>query len=212
MSPSRNEGDNMATIVVARAGEQGLQAALLDSMYRLRSEVFSERLGWDVRVEDGREHDWFDLIGPYYLVAHEGDGRALGCCRLLPTLGPNMLRDIFPCLLDGAPAPAAENVWEVSRFAISAQCTEGRFGFSGVPASILSEMICFAGAQSVDALVGVTSAPVERMLRHLGLEVERLGATRRIGKVMSLAFRIPVNGHNLEVAGAKDRYDLSRAA
>jgi len=202
----------MTTIVVARAGERGLQAALLDSMYRLRSEVFSERLGWEVRVEDGREHDWFDLIGPYYLVAHEGDGRALGCCRLLPTTGPNMLRDIFPYLLDGAAVPAAENIWEVSRFAISTQCTEGRFGFSGVPASILSEMICFAGSQGVDALVGVTSAPVERMLRHMGLAVERLGAARRIGKVMSLAFRIPVDAHNLEVAGAKDRYDLSRAA
>lgn len=90
-------------------------------MYRLRSEVFHHRLGWEVHVEQGREHDWFDLIGPYYhcLVAHQDGLALLGCCRLLPTLGPNMLRDIFPFLLDNTPMPASDNIWEVSRFAIN---------------------------------------------------------------------------------------------
>ena len=92
-------------IIAARAGDCGLGAPLLDSMYRLRAQVFRQRLGWDVRVEDGREHDWFDLIGPYYLVAHDGAQNALGCCRLLPSVGPNMLRDVFPSLLDGGPVP-----------------------------------------------------------------------------------------------------------
>ncbi len=192
----------MVTITAARAGERGLHAALLDSMYRLRAEVFHHRLGWEVRVEDGREHDWFDLIGPHYLVAHQDGFDALGCCRLLPTLGPNMLRDIFPFLLDGIPVPAAENIWEVSRFAISGRCSQGGFGFSEVPASILAEMILFAGRQRIESLVGVTSAPVERMLKRMGLEVERLGKSRRIGQVMSLAFRIPVDAHNLNVADA----------
>ena len=62
----------MATITIARAGEHGLGAPLLDSMYRLRCEVFHKRLNWDVHVENGREHDWFDLMGPHYLVAHDG--------------------------------------------------------------------------------------------------------------------------------------------
>jgi acyl homoserine lactone synthase len=206
----------MATITIARAGERGLHAPLLDSMYRLRAEVFHRRLGWDVRVEEGREHDWFDLIGPYYLVAHDTDFHALGCCRLLPTQGPNMLRDIFPFLLDGAPVPAAEDIWEVSRFALSERCSQGGFGFSEIPASILSEMIHFAGQQQVEALVGVTSAPVERMLKRMGLEVERLGRVQRIGQVMSLAFRIPIHPGNLSVAydhrNVAPRIDLSSAA
>jgi acyl homoserine lactone synthase len=192
----------MTTITVARAGERGLHAALLDSMFRLRADVFHHRLGWEVRVEDGREHDWFDLIGPYYLVAHHDGFDALGCCRLLPTLGPNMLRDIFPFLLDGAPVPAADNIWEVSRFAISSRCSQGAFGFSEIPALILAEMILFAGRQQIESLIGVTSAPVERMLKRMGLHVERLGAPQRIGQVMSLAFRIPVDAYNLNVANA----------
>ena len=192
----------MTTITVARAGERGLHASLLDSMYRLRSEVFHHRLGWEVRVEQGREHDWFDLIGPYYLVAHQDGLDVLGCCRLLPTLGPNMLRDIFPFLLDDDPVPAAENIWEVSRFAISHRCSQGGFGFSEVPISILAEMILFASRQHIVSLVGVTSAPVERMLKRMGLQIERLGKPQRIGQVMSLAFQIPVNAYNIDVADA----------
>ncbi len=201
----------MASIIIGRAGEQGLGAPLLDSMYRLRCDVFHERLRWDVRVEHGREHDWFDLIGPHYLIAHDGGASALGCCRLLPTQGPNMLRDIFPTLLDGAPAPAGPAIWEVSRFAIDQRCAGEGYGFGAVPASMLAEMFRFAGTHGIEALVGVTSAPVERMLRHLGLHVERLGATQRIGRVMSLAFRMPV-AENLEVVGPAPVLTVSHAA
>lgn len=205
----------MNRISIGRAGELDLNATLLDSMYRLRSEVFHERLGWDVRVEHGREHDWFDLIGPHYLVAHQDGMQALGCCRLLPTLGPNMLRDIFPSLLDGAPAPATPSTWEVSRFAISARCGGDGFGFGELPAAMLADMFHFAASRGVEELVGVTSAPIERMLRHLGLHVERLGTPRRIGRVLSLAFRMPVSD-NLAVAGriggSAPAVDIARAA
>lgn len=201
----------MASIIIARAGENGLGAPLLDSMYRLRSDVFHHRLGWEVRVDNGREHDWFDLIGPHYLVAHDGASNALGCSRLLPTAGPNMLRDIFPFLLDGAPAPSSSAVWEISRFAINSACAGDGFGFGYVPAAMLAEMFRFAGAHGIEDLVGVTSTPVERMLRHLGLRVERLGLAKRIGHVMSLAFRMPVE-ENLLTIGTSPFVAIARAA
>lgn len=201
----------MTTITIGRAGEHGLHASLLDSMYRLRCEVFHERLHWDVRIEHGREHDWFDLIGPHYIVAHDTGGEALGCCRLLPTMGPNMLRDIFPMLLDGAPPPVSSTTWEISRFAVRGRhATEG-FGFGTIPAAMLADMFRFAGAQGIDTIVGVTSAPIERMLRHLGLQLERLGAPRRIGCVQSLAFRMSV-ADNLQVVGTAPLADVARAA
>ncbi len=201
----------MAAITIARAGEHGLGAPLLDSMYRLRSDVFHKRLGWDVRVEDGREHDWFDLIGPHYVVARDGDSRALGCCRLLPTLGPNMLRDIFPGLLDGAPAPASASIWEVSRFALCDEGAQGGFGFSEISSLIIAEVFRFIATQGAESLVGVTSAPFERMMRHMGLQVERLGAARRIGNVMSLAFSMPV-AENLRVVGPSPALHVAHAA
>lgn len=201
----------MESIIIARAGENGLSAPLLDSMYRLRSDIFHRRLGWEVQVDNGREHDWFDLIGPHYLVAHDGASNALGCSRLLPTTGPNMLRDIFPFLLDGTPAPSSSTVMEVSRFAVSSACAGDGFGFGDVPAAMLAEMFRFASAHGVEDLVGVTSAPVERMLRHMGLQVDRLGLARKIGKVMSLAFRMPVD-ENLRTVGPTPSVAVARAA
>jgi acyl homoserine lactone synthase len=200
----------MTTITIARAGEAALRAPLMDSMYRLRSQVFHSRLGWDVHVENGREHDWFDLIGPHYLVAHEKGGgtRALGCCRLLPTLGPNMLRDVFPGLVDEGSIPAHETIWEVSRFAVSGTHGEGGYGFSQLPAAMVAEVLRFAAMQGLQSIVGVTSAPFERMLHRLGLRVERLGKPRRIGRVMSLAFCLPVDEANLSAIASIRASDM----
>lgn len=186
----------MTEITIARAGQGRLSPTLLDSMYRLRHDVFHGRLGWDVRSELGREHDWYDLIGPYYLVAHRPDPaerRAIGCWRMLPTTGPYMLRDVFSILLDGAPAPVDPKVWEISRFAVAEDAAGSRFGFSDLPAEMLRAMVRFAVWQGLDAIVGVTSAAVERMLLQLGFEVERLGRPQRIGRVMSLAFRLAMD-------------------
>lgn len=181
----------MTSIITARAGEHGLGAPLLDSMYRLRREVFHDRLQWAVRVENGREHDWFDLIGPRYVVAHDGASNVLGCCRLLPTLGPNMLRDIFPDLLDAA-APVSPSIWEISRFAIDRGIADSHYGFGTVPKSLVLHTLRCADAHGISTLVGVTTVSMERLLRHMGLQIERLGPARRIGNAMSLAFEAHV--------------------
>jgi acyl homoserine lactone synthase len=191
--PHSAEGEaTMTDLTIARAGEGRLSADLLDSMFRLRHDVFHERLGWDVRSEGGREHDWYDLIGPHYLVAHEGR-RALGCWRMLPTQGPYMLRDIFPQLLAGDPAPAAPGVWEISRFAVADEACGHSFGFGDMPAEMLRAMVRFAVRRDIHTIVGVTSAAVERMLRQLGFSVERLGPPQRIGRVLSVAFRLAMD-------------------
>lgn len=204
----------MTTITIGRAGNGRISPALMDGMHRLRADVFHHRLRWEVEVRHGREHDRFDLARPYYLLAHDGaaagipnaaaPARVLGCCRVLPTLGPNMLRDVFPELADACGVPACADVWEVSRFAVAAGAeeAEGGYGFSEIPAQMVARLLRFCADRGVRALVGVTSAPFERMLRRLGLQVGRLGPPRRIGRVMSLAFELPLDAHNLRIADA----------
>jgi N-acyl-L-homoserine lactone synthetase len=55
-------------------------------------------------------------------------------------------------------------------------------------------------SQGARALVGVTSAAFERMLLGMGLVLRRLGRPRRIGRVTSLAFELPLDAGNLEQA------------
>ena len=90
----------------------------LAEMHRLRYRVFKERLGWDVEVSGDMEIDEFDACRPAYLLQTDDEDRIQGCVRLLPTTGPTMLRDTFPLLLDGQPAPASDTIWESSRFGV----------------------------------------------------------------------------------------------
>lgn len=63
-------------------------------MHRLRRRVFKERLDWDVSVSNGLEIDQYDSFKPTYLLAVE-QRDVVGCVRLLPTTGRNML--VFRC-------------------------------------------------------------------------------------------------------------------
>lgn len=205
----------MNHLIIDRAGQGRLDAALLDSMFQLRHAVFHDRLGWQVRSERGRECDVYDALGPHYLVACERPGSrvATGCWRLLPTTGPYMLRDVFPMLLEGVAAPADAYTWEISRFAVAATHTGSGYGFGELPAQMLRAMLRFGISRGLDAIVGVTSAAVERMLRRLGFTVERLGRPQRIGKVMCVAFRLPLDeATQLAVCGEILRPRLERAA
>ena len=95
----------------------------INAMFRNRAETFAERLGWEVAVKDGYERDMFDDANPLYLVSVDPDTEEYwGSLRLLPTTGPNMLRDVFPQLLDGDTVESA-TIWESSRI-----CTAGARG------------------------------------------------------------------------------------
>src|ERR1700744_3261441 len=92
----------------------------MDAMFRSRAVTFSERLGWDVTVKNGYERDAFDDANPLYLVSVDPDTEEYwGSLRLLPTTGPNMLRDVFPQLLDGGCIESA-TIWESSRIGAAA--------------------------------------------------------------------------------------------
>src|SRR6202011_2102585 len=95
----------------------------LHQMHRIRKTVFKDRLGWDVTVSGELEVDEYDALGPSYLLSIDSYGTVNGCVRLLPTTGPNMLRDIFPSFVTKAAVPCGERGGEASRFAVRGNTT-----------------------------------------------------------------------------------------
>ena len=90
--------------------------AQLDEMFRQRYDVFVRILKWDIPGIDHercREIDQFDRPDTVYLLVMH-DGAVLGASRMLPTTGPNMMRDVFPALCKDGP-PESAHVWEWSR-------------------------------------------------------------------------------------------------
>jgi len=173
-------------------------ARQLDSMFRLRHEVFGERLAWDVGSTAGRERDLFDELDPVYIVC-EQDGEVLGSWRLLPTTGPYMLKDVFPQLLHGTPPPIATDVWEISRFAVSKRVAgNGSLGtIRAVTQMLLEQLFTFAARRRISRIVAVTEVRFERVLGRAGLLTERFGPPLRIGKTMAVSGFADVSDLNL---------------
>jgi acyl homoserine lactone synthase len=192
----------------------------IDAMHRNRAETFSDRLGWEVVVEDGYERDVFDDDNPLYLVSVDPDTEEYrGSLRMLPTTGPNMLRDVFPQLLDGDDVESA-TIWEVSRICAAAVAGQQERSRSGVD-SVLSELILGIGEVGVAAgltqIVAVFDARIFRVLKAAGCNPEIIGTPQRIGDVMCYAglfdtgegplkaFRAATGiGHSVLAPGAKE--------
>src|SRR5271165_6563199 len=161
----------------------------MDAMFRDRARTFSGRLGWEVTVKDGYERDTFDDANPLYLVSVDPDTEQYcGSLRLLPTTGPNMLRDVFPYLLDEGEFIESAAIWESSRICGVPSEGQPKGSKSGVNA-VLGELIAgiaeVAILGGITQIVGVFDARVYRVLKAAGCNPQLIGRPQRIGETMS---------------------------
>jgi N-acyl-L-homoserine lactone synthetase len=162
---------------------------LIDEMFRLRARIFRDRLRWDVQVVDGKERDKYDDEAPVYLVYTDDEtGEIKGSLRLLPTTGPTLLADFFSDTLPDAVHLSAPTIWECTRFCLDDEILDwGRQDelllASAVLIAALGEVAISAGIESI---IGNFEAPMLRLYRRIGCEVEVLGSTSRYGRPVYL--------------------------
>ncbi|MBB4383010.1 acyl-homoserine-lactone synthase [Bradyrhizobium sp. SBR1B] len=167
-------------------------------MHRLRGRVFKDRLDWDVSVSYGLEIDQYDTFKPTYLLALE-QTEVVGCVRLLPTTGRNMLAETFPVLLDGNPAPKATTIWESSRFCVDTQtvAATAENGLRKATFLLFAAMIEWGQQRNLRAIATVTDLRMERILRRAGWQLHRLGTPRQIGTTKAVAGLLPITDEAL---------------
>lgn len=172
---------------------------LTRGMHRLRGRVFKERLDWDVSVSDGLEIDQYDAFKPTYLLALEQND-VVGCVRLLPTTGHNMLADTFPVLLDGHAAPKADRIWESSRFCVDTKsvAATAENGLREATFLLFAAMIEWGQQRDLQAIATVTDLRMERILRRAGWQLDRLGTPRQIGATKAVAGLLPITNDALD--------------
>jgi len=190
----------------------------LDSMFRLRHEVFKERLDWEVGAGGDRERDMFDDLDPVYIVCEE-EGEVLGSWRLLPTTGPYMLKNVFPELLYGMPAPEGPDIWEISRFAVSKRVigNESLGTIKTVTNILLKELFKFAERRQISRIVAVADVRFERILKRAGLLTQRFGAPLQIGVTRAVSGYADVSELNVrrlalgldDVAAAPPQFQIA---
>ena len=126
--------------------------SLIDAMFRCRAQTFHERLKWDVVVKNGYEQDVFDDHNPLYVVSADPVTEEYwASIRLLPTTGPNMLRDVFSCLLDDGEVIESATIW---RGRVSARSAERVSQDAPEAASITLSQNCLLGSARLPRSLG----------------------------------------------------------
>lgn len=166
-------------------------AELMNKMFRIRAKVFKERLDWEVEVEDGYERDCFDDLNPLYLLSVDDDGELLGCLRLLPTTGPNMLRDVFNILIPDGKIESPL-IWESSRFCINPDIRHNTRDIetafvNRVTIELLSGIAEVGLAAGLNFVVTVYDARMARLLKRVNCPADVVGGPIKIGKVITYA-------------------------
>ncbi len=188
------------------------EAHLLQIHHQLRARVFSDRLGWEVDVSAGCESDGFDALRPTYVLAIAETGQLAGSARLLPTLGPTMVANIFPSLLPDGQLIGHAAMIESSRFCVDTALAEGRGGGSIHEATLtmLAGIIEWCFANGYTEIVTVTDLRFERILARIGWPLQRLGEPRKIGVTMAVAGTLPANAETfLRLRPSNYRSELS---
>ncbi len=171
-------------------------------MHRFRAKIFKNRMGWEVPVISGMEIDGYDALDPYYLMIRGASNGLRGCMRVLPTVGPYMLKDTFPELLHGHSAPENPKILELSRFAVDADEQQG-FGFSELTLNLTRELVKFGDKMGIERYVAVTTPSVERLMRRAGLAITRFGPPIRIGVENAVAIDFDIGEQTHEALFGK---------
>lgn len=156
--------------------------SVLDAMFRNRAEIFGPMgYDWDVVVKDGKEVDTFDDANPLYVLSVcPLTGEYWASLRLLPTTGPNMLRDVFSQLLPPGDTVESATIWESSRICAERAAT-------GALRELLVGIGTTCALAGLTQIVSVFDERIYRLLRMLGLKIEDLGAPQMIGGVKTRA-------------------------
>lgn len=88
----------------------------LEAMFRLRYRIYVEQRGWRALARtDGREIDQFDTSDAVYLLGLDDSGEITAGLRLIPTLKPHLMRDIFSHLVSWGQVPSDPRIYEATR-------------------------------------------------------------------------------------------------
>jgi acyl-homoserine lactone synthase len=161
----------LATILGADAQDCTDQ---MEQIWRFRHDQFVERLGWEAcRRSDNREIDQFDGDAAIHLPLVV-DGRVVGYSRLLPTLKPHLLSDVYPHLMDGQVWPRGERIFEWTR--CIAEASDKTVSGVAISNILMTGVLEFCLVAGIEMLIVETHPKLVNLLVTTGWEVMPLAA------------------------------------
>ncbi|WP_298936112.1 acyl-homoserine-lactone synthase [uncultured Ruegeria sp.] len=178
-------------IIVVDGLNRHLFGEVLDEMFELRARVFGGRLGWDVKIEDGKEIDEFDHLDPAYVIGLDDGGNVVAAVRALQTTGPHMLSDVFSAILDGEAPLRSATVWESTRFCVDTQRLnrgKDKNSVAYATSELMIGSLEYAKNAGIQDIITVIDPVMDRVLKRSdNAPYDYVGKKVQMGKVPALA-------------------------
>jgi len=163
-------------IFLVNAENRRLFESDLAEMHRQRKAIFVDKIGWKIPVVTDMEIDRYDRDDTMYLLLKDSpEGELLASARLLPTVRPHLMSDLFAAACAGA-APSGPTVWEVSRF-----CTAPVLPRKRSRVALLWEIICgvmeAALLYGIDQVIFAANRALLPLALRCGWQARTLGPT-----------------------------------
>jgi N-acyl-L-homoserine lactone synthetase len=177
-------------VIVESHKRQPVGDAVLKAMFEARKRVFVDLLKWDVPVLQGRyEIDQFDDEHAVYIIVQGSGGEHLGSARLLPTMRPHILGNLFPQLCAAA-SPRGAGILEITRFCLdrgqdARQRRETRN-------RLVSALVDYALDHGISTYVGVAELGWYQQILAFGWDCRPLGLPRVCNRRTLGALRIEI--------------------
>jgi N-acyl-L-homoserine lactone synthetase len=168
----------------------GSNPALARELFKFRTNLFIDQLGWSLPMDNGIERDQFDTGNATYCVLLHG-GDVVGGFRAIPCNCPYLAKIVFPHLATLVSYPTTDDALEISRFGIASDHPEASF-------KLYSLMVRLALVRNVRSLVAIAELSHERLLNKIGLKTVRYGDTHIVGFthdgswILAVAGEIPI--------------------
>jgi N-acyl-L-homoserine lactone synthetase len=170
----------------------------LASMHHLRKRVFKDQLGWDVSITNGMEFDQFDTDDAHYLMHVNTSGVVDGCTRLISTVHPYLLGDVFSELVGDYGVPKNDDIWETTRF-----CSDHSSAPKNIMGILAAGMLEFAISKGISEYVSVSDIRIETLIKRYGWCPQRLGKVINTGTDMAAGERFVVTSDAYEKVCSK---------
>ena len=93
-------------------------------LHAFRFKVACGEMGWKLpEAKNGLDIDQFDTEDAVHFIDLNSKDEIIACARLVPTTGPNMLKDIFPEFCDGDAPPCSPDIYEYTRYFVTKENT-----------------------------------------------------------------------------------------
>ncbi|MFD1744484.1 acyl-homoserine-lactone synthase [Rhizobium helianthi] len=146
---------------------------LKKDVLKFRHRHFVERFGWEaLRKPELLETDQFDTDEAIHLVLIK-EGVILGYSRLLLTMRPHLLSDVYPEIAAGNPYPIGPAIYEWTRCVAEPDTKIAGISTSNI---LLTGVLEFCLVKGIEALIVETHPKLMNLLVSTGWDVEPFAA------------------------------------